>query len=174
MANQCFLPQLQLFEKKVVQFSVDRTEQIELRPLASIENAKVIQFQYNATGSEFRNLDSMYLKLKVKMIHLNSTGVAETTTPDKTGLNVFPVNNLFNALFRQVSLSLNGQQVSQNNFNTPYRSYLEHLMNFEVFSLYFNRLAFYEATFLFCRLILDSNIWLVLVGKLIRLENLIL
>lgn len=138
MASECFLPQLQLFEKKVVQFSVDKTEQIELRPIASLENAKVIQFQYNALGTEFKNLDSMYLKLKVKMIHYDSAGALETTTPTKDKLNVFPVNNLFNALFRQVSLSLNGQQISQNNFNTPYRSYFEHLMNFEVFSYYFD------------------------------------
>lgn len=137
MASPCFLPQLQLFEKKVVQFSVDRTEPIEMRPLASIENAKIIQFQYNSTGPEYRNLDSMYLKLKVKIIHVNDEGKEETVTPVKEKLNVYPVNNLFNALFRQVSLSLNGQQVSQNNYNYPYVSYLEHLLNFEVKSYYF-------------------------------------
>lgn len=135
MAGQCFLPQLELFEKKVVQMSVDRCEQIEMRPLASIENAKVIQFQYNSTGPEYRNLDSMYLKLKVRMIHVDSGGKIETTALTSSNLNVYPVNNLFNSLFRQVSLSLNGQQVSQNNFNTPYRSYMESLLNFEVFTL---------------------------------------
>lgn len=135
MANPCFLPQLELFEKKVVQVSVDRTERLEMRPIASIENAKVIQFQYNASGPEYRNLDSMYLKLKVKMIHVDAAGKELTVAPKREDLNVYPVNNLFNALFRQVSLTLNGQQVSQNNYNYPYVSYLEHLLNFEVKNL---------------------------------------
>lgn len=66
------------------------------------------------------------------MIHLKDDGTAETATPAKNALNVFPVNNIFHSLFRQVNLSLNNQQVAQNTYNYGYRSYVENLLNFDV------------------------------------------
>lgn len=129
MPTECVLPQLDLFEERRVQFSVDRTDQIELKPLASIENARVIQFAFKGIGEEYKNLSSIYLKLKVKMIHLDKDGKLEATQP--ASLNVYPVNNILHSLFRQVTLTLNGQQIAQNNANYAYRAYFEHLLNFE-------------------------------------------
>lgn len=71
------------------------------------------------------------------MIHLKANGQAETTMPTKDNLNVFPVNNIFHSLFRQVNLSLNNQQVAQNTYNYAYRSYVENLLNFDVIHLQF-------------------------------------
>lgn len=54
MSYLCIPPQLQLFEDKLPQFAIEKTTQIEMKPLASLENARVIQFNYRATGDEYR------------------------------------------------------------------------------------------------------------------------
>lgn len=131
MSLECLLPQLNPFEVIPKQHSIEKTEQISVKPLASIENARIIQFSKKGDGDLYTNLKSMYLHLRVKMIHLKADGTAEKTTPAKADLNVFPVNNLLHSLFRQVTLSLNGQQVAQNSQNYPYRAYIENLLNFE-------------------------------------------
>lgn len=65
MPVECALPQLQLFEDRVVQYSIEKTEQVSLKPLASLQNARVIQFSYKGYGEEYKSLSSMYLHLKV-------------------------------------------------------------------------------------------------------------
>lgn len=66
------------------------------------------------------------------MTHLDAAGKLETATSEKEKLNVYPVNNLLHSLFRQITLTLNGQQVAQNRQNYAYRAYIENLLNFEI------------------------------------------
>lgn len=131
MPIECLLPQLDLFEERKVQIEVERTEQIPLKPLAALENNRVIQFSYKGYGETYKNLSSIYLILRVKMEHVDNADVVVTAQPTKNAQTVFPVNNLLHSLFRQISLTLNGQQVAMNSANYPYRSYFEHLLNFE-------------------------------------------
>lgn len=131
MPIECLLPQLDLFEERSVQIEVERTEQIPLKPLAALEHNRVIQFSYKGYGETYKNLSSVYLLLKVKMKQVDNAAKPLTTQPTKPAQTVFPVNNLLHSLFRQITLTLNGQQVAMNASNYPYRSYFDHLLNFE-------------------------------------------
>lgn len=132
MAYECAIPQLQIFDQKGIQYSILKTDQVMLKPLASIENSKVIQFLDQGYGDDYRNLNSVYLHLKAKMHHVKDDGTADAKDEitDKN-LNVYPVNNLLHSLFRQITLTLNGKQIAQNSQNYAYRAYFENLLNWE-------------------------------------------
>lgn len=130
-AVECAKPQLLLFEPKPIQYSVLKTEQVALKPLAALENCSTIQFSDSGYGDDYRNLGNMYLLLKVKMIYKDTSGSLVTDTPTNTTRLAYPVNNFLHSLFRQVILTLNGKQVAQNSQNYAYRAYLENLLNFQ-------------------------------------------
>lgn len=121
MAYECAKPQLLFFEPKGVQYSILHTEQIALKPLASIDKSLVLQFNSMGYSDDYRNLSSVYLHLKVKMNHLDDEDKPITAAISKTTLNVYPVNNLLHSLFRQVTLTLNNKMVASNSQNYAYR-----------------------------------------------------
>lgn len=124
MAVECSKSQLAFFEPRNIQFSVLKTETISLKPLASLDNAGVIEFRDSGYSDHYRNLSTIYLHLKVKMTYKGTDGkvIDTATTPltDKT-INCVPVCNLLHALFKQVTLTLNNQRVAVNGQNYAFR-----------------------------------------------------
>lgn len=124
MVVECIKSQLALFAPKLIDYSVLKTESIALKPLAAIDNSGTIEFRDASYSDHYRALGSIYLHLKVKMIHKDDTGalIDTTTTPiTAANLNVYPVNNLLHSLFKQVTLSLNNQRIAVNGQNYAYR-----------------------------------------------------
>lgn len=131
MVVECAKPQLELFEPKTVQYSIMKTEQVILKPQASIEGSTMIQFLDQGYGDDYKNLNSIYLILKVKMISKNNDGTEIKTKLTAATLPVAPVNNTLHSMFRQIILTLNGTQIGQNTQNYPYRAYIDNLLNYE-------------------------------------------
>lgn len=125
MAYECAKPELSFFEPKGVQYSIIQTEEQSFKPLSSIENSNIIQFGNQGNNDDYRNLDSTYIVLKVKLNHKQDEkdGVIVDDTEALTAANmkVSCVNNLLHSLFRQVTLTLGGKQIAQNNMNYSYR-----------------------------------------------------
>lgn len=126
MAYECAKPELMFFDPKGVQYSIIKTEEQSFKPLASIENSNIIQFGNQGNNEDYRNLASTYISIKVKMNHKKDPDVTTKVSADETeltkaGMKVSCVNNLLHSLFRQVTLTLNGKQIAQNNMNYSYR-----------------------------------------------------
>lgn len=107
-------PQLQLFEPKNVQNSILQTDLLRLRWLWGWLS-KFVQRIYSFDTELF------YQSEDVKDV---------TTAPTDSTLEVYPVNNLLHSLFRQVTLTLNGVQVSQHSNNYANKAILENFLNF--------------------------------------------
>lgn len=126
MAYECAKPELMFFEPKGVQYSIIKTEEQSFKPLASINNSNIIQFGNQGNNEDYRNLASTYISIKVKMNHksdANTEGIVTKQSGElsSANMNVACVNNLLHSLFRQVTLTLNGKQIAQNNMNYSYR-----------------------------------------------------
>lgn len=122
-----------MFDAKPVQYSIIKTEQVSLQPLASIEGSTVMNFLDVGLGEDYKNLESIYLVLRVKMNTLGDDGAAiSTSITDPKKLLVYPVNNLLHSLFRQITLTLNSRQIGQNTQNYAYRAYIENLLNYSL------------------------------------------
>lgn len=137
MAYECAKPELMFFDPKGVQYSIISTEELLFRPLASIENSNIIQFGSHGESNDYRNLASTYIIFKVRLNH--KTDGTDTTKPEdekealsQSNMKVSCVNNLLHSLFRQVTLTLNGRQIAQNNMNYSYRSYIENVLNYSI------------------------------------------
>lgn len=109
------------FEPKMVQYSIVGSQEVLFRPISTLENSSVIQFQDLGNSEYYRNLSSAYISLKVKMNILGDDSKPLTNPITEDNVPVACVNNLLHSMFRQVTLTLNGKQVSQNNMNYSYR-----------------------------------------------------
>lgn len=115
--------ELDLFAKKPVQVSILKTQELVLKPISSLDNTSVIEFVSLGRAQDYRDLSSVYIRLRVQLMKdlkdtLHTTG--------DSGV----VNNLLHSLFRQVTVYLNGKSVAQNDMNYFYRAYLENLLNY--------------------------------------------
>lgn len=68
MAYECPKPQLQIFEPKGYQYSILEKNRVELKPIGSLENSRTISFLDQGYGESYRDLSSVYIQLKVKLI----------------------------------------------------------------------------------------------------------
>lgn len=116
---ECAKPELELFSSRPFQFSVIKTEQICLRPVNSLTNATVMEFRDNSYGDSYKDLSSIFLRLKIK---------ASATVSDTAKITL--ANCSMSSLFQQVQVYLNNTLISQNSSNYGYRSYLESILNF--------------------------------------------
>lgn len=121
MAVECKKKQLALFDAKPVQYSILSTEQVALKPLSAIEGSTVLSFMNVGYGETYKNMESIYLVLKVKMEQIKDNGEALSKLDSAADLVVAPVNNTLHSLFRQITLTLNGKQIGQNTQNYAYR-----------------------------------------------------
>lgn len=115
--------ELDLFAKKPIQTNVLKTEEVAYKPLSSLEKASTIEFVSLGHGETYRDLSSIYIRLKVRLVadHNNTKHV-----DGKVGV----VNNLLHSLFRQCAIYLNGKPIAQTDNNYNYRSYFENLFSY--------------------------------------------
>lgn len=99
-------PELDLFVKPPVQTNILATQEIAYKPIASIQNATILEFISLGFGDTYRDLSSAYLKLVFK--------IKKSATEDHTDAKTGVVNNLLHSLFKQCSIYLNNTSISQN------------------------------------------------------------
>lgn len=121
---ECMKSELDLFMAHPIQSSILKSEEVPYKPVASLDNSSVIEFVSLGNGDSYRDLSSIYLKLRVKMIKNNK---AELFTDDK---NPSVVNNIMHSLIKQLTIYLNGKPIAQTDSNYAYRAYIENLLNY--------------------------------------------
>lgn len=121
---ECMKSELDLFTTHPIQASVLKTEEVLYKPVASLDNSSVIEFVSLGHGDTYRDLSSVYLKLRVKLFKNAKDEVyADDTNPAV-------VNNILHSLFKQCSIYLNGKPIAQTDNNYSYRAYIENLLNY--------------------------------------------
>jgi hypothetical protein len=121
-SSECSKHQLDMFALPTTQLSVEYSEKVVFKPIASIENESPIEFSIPAAAEEYTDLSQTYLKLVVSIV--DETGLKITDT-DVVG----PVNNLMHSLFSDVSLAVGSKVISSPSHMYQYRAYLEALYN---------------------------------------------
>ena len=94
----------------------------EYAPLAIIQQGMAIEIAV-------KSLYDLYLDLYTSSLHL----LAKITKTDKTNIDAntaCPINLTLHLMFREIGLTLNGQNVGETSQLYPYRSHLKTLFNF--------------------------------------------
>lgn len=123
MSKQCMKPELDIFARRPIQTNVLRREEVPLKPLSALHQNSQIEFLSLSHANTYRDLNSVYLRLRVRLMK-----DALLSTPHTDG-KVSVVNNIIHSLFRQVTVYLNNKIVYQGD-NYHYRAYMENLYNF--------------------------------------------
>ena len=106
------------------QVSIDKSQWVEHRPLASIsESSSMIEFLVNGTGEEYVDLSKTYLHLKIQVKNKDDT-------PLQAGADIAPINLIAHSVFSQIECSLNERLITQSSNFYPFRAYLEHLLSY--------------------------------------------
>lgn len=119
--TECMSSSLDLFAPSSVQMSILKTDEISYLPISSLDNASSIEFLSLGHSEVYRDLSSVYIKLKVQ--------AQESELKKYTVGGPGVVNNLLHSLFEQCNVFLNGKLISSDQ-NYHYRSYIENLTNY--------------------------------------------
>lgn len=119
----CFKSELDLFRPRPMQTDVLNTFEVVYKPLASLENSSTIEFASLANNDQYRDLSSIYIRMRVKLFK-------DEKDTEHTDATVGPINNVMHSLIRQCSVYLNGTPVQKVDSNYAYRSYLENVLSY--------------------------------------------
>lgn len=114
------LPHTNLFPALQNQSTIERDYGTEHRPLTLLNSENYIQFEFSVAENEFVKFNETYLYVKMKV------ECPKGETPEWT--SIYPTNYFLNSLFKQVTVSVNGVQITENMTNFMYKSYLEALL----------------------------------------------
>lgn len=123
MTSVAMKSELDLFSRKPTQAGVLKCEEVALKPLAALHQNSQIEFLSLSHADTYRDLNSVYLRLRVKLM---KDAIAKTAHTDAT---VGVVNNIIHSLFRQVTVYFNNKIVCAGDLY-HYRSYIENMLNF--------------------------------------------
>ena len=112
---------LDLFASPGLQTSIQHGTYVEYRPLATLDQGPV---EYNIKGNNnYIDLPQTYLKVRAKI-----------TMPDGGDLpaatDVFPINLTLHSMFSDVTLFVNGVQITTPSGAYPYQAYLQTLLSY--------------------------------------------
>ena len=120
------LSSLDLFQPNPpVQTNILAKRLVSYKPISSLDNRSVIEFLIKDSGDAYKDLNSIYLKLKVKLCKKDGTDYDASAT-NQPGV----VNNILHSLFEQCNVYFNGTLVTPSEDNYHYRSYLENVLNY--------------------------------------------
>lgn len=128
--HECTKSELDLFSSSPIQSSILRTTEVSYKPVNSIsDDPSVIEFVCLGHGDTYRDLSSIYLRLRVRLLKNRQDDEYSNIGGDRPHSSSV-VNNLLHSLFKQVSISLNGTPIAQSNNDYAYRAYFENLLNY--------------------------------------------
>jgi hypothetical protein len=98
---------------------------VQYQPVASLDDATVIEFNPSSSSNEYIDLAHCLIYIKAKIVGANGANIAADA-------EVAPVNNFLHSLFSQVDVSLNNKLVSQSGQPYHYRAYISNLLNYSM------------------------------------------
>ncbi len=135
--DHCFCAgeELRLFELPPVNASINKTFFSKTYPLNSVKEGGPIEFVINSNKEDFINLNETFIKLicSIKNKDNSNPATPDQATPNTIpdGSNVFPVNYLLGALFKDVEVYANNKIISSSNNLYPYKSYIELMLGYD-------------------------------------------
>ena len=118
---ECVHSGLDLFASSALQTSIQSGTYVEYRPLATLDDGPL---EFNVKGNaQYLDLANTFLKVRAKVTRPNGDDL-----PDDTA--VFPNNLMLHLLFSDVTVSLNGVQITTPSGAYPYQAYLQMLLTY--------------------------------------------
>jgi hypothetical protein len=128
---QEYIPEeLDIFTQQPLLMSVANQEVIECSSLNSVENSTIIEFKSSGFMDKYKDLGSVFLKLKLRLMKSDGTKYDSTKPVEVDQPNL--VNNALHSLFKGLYISLNGTSVHSVEDNYHYKEYIESTMNFGI------------------------------------------
>lgn len=122
---ECSKSEMDLFSVPPTQTVIEYGSWEKVNPIAGL--SQPFEFEVSGTGDQYLDLEETQLYVKFKVT--KRTGASLVHVGDNKDY-VGPVNYTLHSLFKQIDVSLNGQQVSDSSACYPYRAYLETLLNY--------------------------------------------
>lgn len=121
--TECLKSELDLFSQRDIQTSILNKQEVIYKPLATIDNPTQLEFLIPGHGDFYRDLSTIKLAIKLKMVKADGGDLEENT-------DISCVNNLLHSLFSQCSIALNGKSITPSEDDYHYRAYIETLLNY--------------------------------------------
>ena len=121
-SHECSTSPLEWFQVSPTQTAIERSFETEYQPLTPIADGQAVEFSVPASVTEYIDLQNTKLYVKFKLT--NAAGgdlVAEDV--------VAPINDIFNSMWSNVELKLNGRLISQSSNTHGYTSIISHLIH---------------------------------------------
>ena len=118
---------LDIFTIPPTQYAIQNNLTTEHRPIATINSGSVITFIINTSSDEYVNLKDLLLRVKLRVNIKKADG---TTPATSDWTQISPVNYLMHSLFKQVTLEINGKQVTVSPQTYPYKAMFESIIGF--------------------------------------------
>ena len=116
--------ELQLFSSPAPQAVVDSAIFMDVNPTTSLsESSGTIDFVINGSGTDYLDLNDSLLYVRLKVLGADLRAMADT-------YNATPSNFFLNALFSDVTLTLNDTVVEGGNHLYPYKATMDAIFNF--------------------------------------------
>ncbi|XP_063312633.1 uncharacterized protein F54H12.2-like [Pelobates fuscus] len=138
---ECAKSELDLFEIKPTQTSIEKSLYVKVQPLAAISETSPLEFYISGSGEHYYDLNNTLLYIVCKIVKNDNSQIAESS---RVSLINYPVATLFN----QLDVTLGDRLISQSNNLYAYRAYIETLLNYsaEALSTQFTAGLFYKDT----------------------------
>jgi len=116
--------ELRLFDEPLPQIAVESAYFVDITPSTSItESANKLEFIIHGSESDYLDLNDTMLYLKLKVVQADMKALATTSA-------IAPVNYMLNAIFSDVTLSLNDTVIEGGNQMYAYKSTIETIFGF--------------------------------------------
>ena len=111
-----------LFGSIMQQNIIDNEFNREYAPLATNQHGAPIEFMVKGSNDLYLDLNNSRLHVLAKITNANGSNIGANTAG--------PINLPLHSMFREISVELNGRNLSDTSPLYPYRAYLETLLNF--------------------------------------------
>ncbi|KAM8972047.1 uncharacterized protein F54H12.2-like [Pelodytes ibericus] len=138
---ECAKSELDLFEIKPTQTSIEKSMYVEVQSLAAISETSPLEFYIAGSGEHYFDLNNTLLYITCKIVKNDNTPIAD-------GARVSLINYPIATLFNQLDVTLGDRLISQSNNLYAYRAYIETVLNYraDALSTQFTAGLFYKDT----------------------------
>lgn len=148
--QECTVSELDLFDGPLFQSQILKSEQITHHPVNSLTNCTTLEFESNGSTNTYRDLSNIFLHLKVQIVKPDGTTIVRHTPTGGTETDKIVnqpgfINNVLHSLFKNVTVFINGQIVSNLDYYNL-KAYIDTITNYSSHALatQFETAGFYK------------------------------
>ncbi len=122
--------ELNLFEKNLFQLSQEKTNFLQIRPLTTIQDSNVVEFDLPALTEDYYDLQNVFLWVRGQATNQDGTNLANAQDGRYS-----IINYSLNTIWDQVDIILGNTTITQSSNTYPYRAWIELLTSYNKLSL---------------------------------------